>query len=79
MEIDECEIIQLELKYCECCGGLWLRRKGDLEIYCTNCLPYVSPGIPAKPRVKSPVPILMRIQVEGEDGEVLVCGKGGDA
>ena len=27
----------LELKYCERCGGLWLRLHGDTEVYCTNC------------------------------------------
>jgi Zn-finger nucleic acid-binding protein len=37
MEITECEVIQLELKYCERCGGLWLRRKGTEEVYCAPC------------------------------------------
>jgi Zn-finger nucleic acid-binding protein len=27
----------LELKYCERCGGLWLRPTGGEQIYCTNC------------------------------------------
>lgn len=27
----------LELKYCERCGGLWLRPIGDEAIYCTIC------------------------------------------
>lgn len=27
----------LELKYCERCGGLWLRCRGDEESYCENC------------------------------------------
>jgi len=31
------EVIQLELKYCERCGGLWLRRLGDAEVFCTPC------------------------------------------
>ncbi len=29
--------VQLELKYCERCGGLWLRMAGALQIYCTPC------------------------------------------
>jgi len=29
---------QLELKYCERCGGLWLREMGCGEVYCGNCL-----------------------------------------
>ena len=27
----------LELKYCERCGGLWLRPVGGGQIYCTGC------------------------------------------
>ena len=30
-------VLQLELKYCEACGGLWLREAGSLEIYCERC------------------------------------------
>jgi Zn-finger nucleic acid-binding protein len=37
MEARECEVIQLELKYCERCGGLWLRRRGADEVYCAAC------------------------------------------
>lgn len=29
--------VSLELKYCERCGGLWLRPRGGPEIYCMNC------------------------------------------
>ena len=29
--------ISLELKYCERCGGLWLRPVGGEQIYCTIC------------------------------------------
>jgi Zn-finger nucleic acid-binding protein len=37
MDIRKCEVIQLELKYCERCGGLWLRRRGTGEVYCAAC------------------------------------------
>jgi Zn-finger nucleic acid-binding protein len=30
--------IQVELKYCERCGGLWLRRCGDRLVYCAGCV-----------------------------------------
>jgi len=30
---------QLELKYCERCGGLWLRRKDAERVYCVTCVP----------------------------------------
>ena len=29
--------LQLELKYCERCGGLWLRPVGGEQIYCVAC------------------------------------------
>lgn len=29
--------VGLELKYCEQCGGLWLRRRGSEECYCAVC------------------------------------------
>ncbi|MCU1303039.1 MAG: hypothetical protein JWQ87_3323 [Candidatus Sulfotelmatobacter sp.] len=29
--------LQLELKYCERCGGLWLRPVGGKQIYCAGC------------------------------------------
>jgi hypothetical protein len=29
--------LSLELKYCERCGGLWLRPAGGRQIYCAAC------------------------------------------
>lgn len=29
--------IQLELKYCERCGGLWLRPRGSDIVFCPCC------------------------------------------
>jgi hypothetical protein len=37
MEVKESAVIQLELKYCERCGGLFLRRRGVGEVYCEGC------------------------------------------
>lgn len=37
MEIDELEVVHLELKYCESCGGLWLRPKGSSQVECASC------------------------------------------
>jgi len=31
------EAIQLELKYCERCGGLWLRPQGSDLVFCASC------------------------------------------
>ena len=36
MEPDEIEVLQLELKYCERCGGLWLRVRGKQGPYCSS-------------------------------------------
>ena len=37
MEIEDWEITRLELKYCERCGGLWLRQRGTGKVYCATC------------------------------------------
>ena len=29
--------VAVELKYCERCGGLWLRRQGQETVYCGSC------------------------------------------
>ena len=29
--------VAVELKYCERCGGLWLRRAGQDDVYCKTC------------------------------------------
>ena len=41
---------QLELKYCERCGGLWLRRKGCRQVYCWPCIPKMAEFAVAKKR-----------------------------
>jgi len=38
MKAEQMETVFLELKYCERCGGLWLRRKGDDRVHCEACL-----------------------------------------
>ena len=56
MESKDPEVIQLELKYCERCGALWLRLRGAQDIYCAPCdleildLP-AARKLPSKPRV----------------------------
>jgi hypothetical protein len=39
MESLEDVLVSMELKYCERCGGLWLRAKEGNEIYCPRCMP----------------------------------------
>ena len=31
------EAVRVELKYCEHCGGLWVRKRGAGGVYCDNC------------------------------------------
>jgi len=34
--------VGVELKYCEHCGGLWVRESGTGEVYCEKCQPKVA-------------------------------------
>jgi hypothetical protein len=36
-EINPTNELKFELKYCERCGGLWLRPAGSGQIYCVAC------------------------------------------
>lgn len=38
---NECGV-GVELKYCEHCGGLWVRERGAGEVYCEKCQPKVA-------------------------------------
>ena len=42
MEVDRVEVVEMELKYCERCGALWVRLCGDEEVYCGSCRPLVA-------------------------------------
>ncbi len=42
----------LELKYCERCGGLWLRPVGGQQIYCTVCAQAMAELPPPSTEVK---------------------------
>jgi Zn-finger nucleic acid-binding protein len=41
--------VGLELKYCEQCGGLWLRRRGSQECYCADCARFLEEIPPRTP------------------------------
>jgi hypothetical protein len=34
--------MHVELKYCERCGGLWLRQCGIPRVYCADCVPRIA-------------------------------------
>lgn len=75
MELDEVEIIEMELKYCERCGGLWLRTCGSERVYCGACTEKSGERRPAHSNKKN---------LEGMTEAVLehlavLCGEGGNA
>jgi hypothetical protein len=81
MESEDPEVIQLELKYCERCGALWLRLRGTQEIYCAPCdlemLDLPAPRrAPSKPRVPGNHKIDNRAQPAGRSA---FCGQAGRA
>jgi hypothetical protein len=52
------ELIQLELKYCERCGGLWFRMQCSPEVYCANCAVAMSDvALPSKSRRHPRLPV----------------------
>ena len=47
--------IQLELKYCERCGGLWLRPRGSELVFCGSCARAMAGvGLSVSPRTPRP-------------------------
>jgi hypothetical protein len=34
--------VVMVLKYCERCGGLWLRPQASAEVYCRGCAPQMA-------------------------------------
>jgi hypothetical protein len=46
------QILQLELKYCERCGTLWLRLRGSDVVVCRSCARALAgvPGWPSRER-----------------------------
>lgn len=54
--------VAVELKYCERCGGLWLRLQGESEIYCMSCRLRMA----EMPRLPCPTPEDLQGQVQIE-------------
>jgi len=64
--------VRMELKYCEHCGGLWLRECGAGVVYCPNCQPKVA-DLPTlkKKRGRIILPVRPRTVVEEYDVDVV--------
>lgn len=51
MEVQDVGAIQMELKYCERCGALWLRLTGSDLIFCPSCSVILA-GLARDPRFR---------------------------
>ena len=51
MELQDVDAIQMELKYCERCGALWLRLTGSDLIFCSPCSVILA-GLARDPRFR---------------------------
>jgi hypothetical protein len=69
------ELIHLELKYCERCGGLWLRLYGTDEVYCGVCRAETT-NLPASTRRRPRNPRLAgtRFDIKAQKAGMLEAG-----
>lgn len=82
MQIDDMAVVLLDLKYCERCGGLWLRERGSGDVLCRPCSLQIEswfeyeirrgrPMLPGRPFIAS--------RSTDCNEQVLVCSPGGHA
>ncbi len=68
---NENEPVRVELKYCEHCGGLWVRQRGAGVVYCDNCQPKVADlPVPKKQPSKVILPVRPHTAVEDYEFEI---------
>ena len=80
MEMEGLEIIHLELKYCERCGGLWMRTRGTGEVYCPSCASEMSDLPVGRPKRRPHLLVNDSVEVKSQCEELsLQCGEGGNA
>lgn len=62
---DESVEVGVELKYCEHCGGLWVRERGAGVVYCGKCQALVADlPIPKKRPRGAELPVRRKSEVE---------------
>lgn len=71
----ESEPVRVELKYCEHCGGLWVRERGAGVVYCDNCQPKVA-ELPAPKKQPSRITLPVRPHTAVEDFEYEIDNEG---
>ena len=58
MDVANMEVVQVELKYCERCGGLWFRLQSSPEVYCAICaIAMADVALPSKSRRHPRLPV----------------------
>ena len=60
--------IQVELKYCERCGGLWLRQEGKRGVYCGSCRVLLA-AMPDPGEAPLRKPRRRKVRAQGEDAQ----------
>ncbi len=71
--------VGVELKYCEHCGGLWVRKRGEERVYCDRCQTKVAElPVPKKKAAKVTLPVRPRVLVDeyevDESGDLQAAG-----
>ncbi len=81
MESEDMKVVQLELKYCERCGGLWVRRMGCDGVYCPSCaVEMVDFAFPSRRRTSPRLPVNHKLEKKSRRPKpVLISGDGGNA
>ena len=67
-ESNESNVVGVELKYCEHCGGLWVRELGAGTVYCERCETKVA-DLPAPKLKRSRMALPVRAHTTVEDYE----------
>jgi hypothetical protein len=79
MESEKFNIVQLELKYCERCGGLWVRQIGGEEIYCPSCAVEMVDFATSRRRTSAHLPVNHESEGTTAPKVIFICGEGGNA
>jgi Zn-finger nucleic acid-binding protein len=64
----ENNVVGVELKYCEHCGGLWVRERGAGTVYCERCQTKVA-DLPAPKLKRGRLALPVRAHTTVEDYE----------
>jgi Zn-finger nucleic acid-binding protein len=77
MELQDSNAIQMELKYCERCGALWLRLTGSELIFCPPCSVILA-GLARDPRFREHRSVSSSTEFEQKINQAF-WGQGGNA